>query len=110
MGTLYAEGVAIHGGPESCVGVREGDGEALTGVHAGRAIEPRNHSVRGADVVVPSGRPHRQQRHRKLPANPARSKNLRMRGVSMHENREVPCSPAQPIRGRAAQERPRPQP
>jgi hypothetical protein len=25
------EGVAIHGGPESCVGVREGAGEALTG-------------------------------------------------------------------------------
>ena len=30
------EGVAIHDGPESCVGVREGDGEALTGgVQAG---------------------------------------------------------------------------
>ena len=25
------EGVAIHGGPESCVGVREDGGEALTG-------------------------------------------------------------------------------
>jgi len=42
MEELYAEGVAIHGGPESCVGVREGGGEALTGVRAGRAIEPRN--------------------------------------------------------------------
>ena len=38
----YAEGVAIHGGPESCVGAREGAGEALTGARAGRAIEPRN--------------------------------------------------------------------
>ena len=36
------EGVAHHGGPESCVGVRKGDGEAWTGVPAGRAIEPRN--------------------------------------------------------------------
>ena len=45
------EGVAIHGGPESCVGVREGVGEALTGVHAGWAIEPRNPWSRGADVV-----------------------------------------------------------
>jgi hypothetical protein len=32
MRVLYIEGVAIHGGPESCVGVREGVGEALTGV------------------------------------------------------------------------------
>ena len=38
----YEEGVAIHPGPESCVGAREGDGEALTGARAGRAIEPRN--------------------------------------------------------------------
>ena len=42
MRTLYIEGVAIHDGPESCVGVRKGAGEALTGVRAGRAIEPRN--------------------------------------------------------------------
>ncbi len=32
MRVLYIEGVAICGGPESCVGVREGVGEALTGV------------------------------------------------------------------------------
>ena len=43
MEELYAEGVAIHGGPESCVGAREGAGEALTGARVGRAIEPRNH-------------------------------------------------------------------
>jgi Bacterial transcriptional regulator len=36
------EGVATRGGPESCVGVREGAGEALTGVRVGWAIEPRN--------------------------------------------------------------------
>src|SRR5207247_7080722 len=39
---LYIEGVAIHGGPESCAGVREGVGEALAGVRAGWAMEPRN--------------------------------------------------------------------
>jgi hypothetical protein len=32
MRELYIEGLAIHGGPESCAGVREGVGEALTGV------------------------------------------------------------------------------
>ena len=34
------EGVAIHIGPESCAGAREGIHEALTGVHR-PAIEPR---------------------------------------------------------------------
>jgi hypothetical protein len=46
------EGVAIHGGPESCAGVREGGGEVLTGEHVGGAIEPRNPWSRGADAVV----------------------------------------------------------
>jgi hypothetical protein len=37
MRVLYVEGVAIRDGPESCVGVREGACEALTGVlRAGR--------------------------------------------------------------------------
>ena len=44
MKELYAEGLATHGGPESCVDDPRGRGEALTGVRAGRVIEPRNHS------------------------------------------------------------------
>jgi hypothetical protein len=52
MKTLYIEGVAIHDDPESCAGACEGVGEALTGARAGRAIEPRNHGVWGADTVV----------------------------------------------------------
>jgi hypothetical protein len=43
MRTPDIEGVATRDGPESCAGTREGAGEALTGVRAGRAMEPRNH-------------------------------------------------------------------
>ena len=93
MRELYIEGVAIHGDPESCVGVREGVGEALTGARVGWAIEPRNNGFRGADAVEMVGRQHRWQRYRELSADPARSKNLCMRGISMRENREVPWSP-----------------
>jgi RNA-directed DNA polymerase len=105
MRELYIEGVAIHGGPESCAVVREGGGEALTGVRAGWAIEPRNQGVRGADAVKDVGRQHRQPRYRELLAGPARSKNLCMYGISMCENREIPCSPVPPITGWAAQGR-----
>jgi hypothetical protein len=87
------EGVAIHGGPEPCVGVREGAGEASVGVRAGWAIEPRNQCSVGADAVVVGGRQHRWPRYRELSADPARSKNLRMHGISARENREVPWSP-----------------
>ena len=38
MRTPDIEGVAIHDGPESFVGVLEGDGEALTGVRAGQPL------------------------------------------------------------------------
>jgi len=108
MRELYIEGVAIHGDPESCVGVREGVGEALTGARVGWAIEPRHNVSRGADAVEMVGRQHRWQRLRELAADPARSKNLCMRGISMRENREVPGSPAQLIIGRAARGRLRP--
>ena len=36
------EGLATHDGPEPCVVVRKGGGEASVGVHAGWVIEPRN--------------------------------------------------------------------
>ena len=108
MKELYVEGVASHDGPESCAGVREGAGEALTGVRAGGAIEPLNVDVRDADAVSLIGRPHRRQRHRELAADPARSENLCMRGTSRCENREIPWLPVRVIAGRAAQGRLRP--
>ncbi len=38
MKESYGEGLASRTGPESCVAVREGSGEALTGVRAGRVL------------------------------------------------------------------------
>jgi hypothetical protein len=109
MRESYIEGVAIHGGREPCVGVRKDAGEASVAVHAGQAIEPRNDSMlRGADALPLGGRPHCQQRDRELLGNPARSENLCMRGISLRENREVPCLPVRLITGRVAWGRLRP--
>jgi hypothetical protein len=108
MRELYVEGVAIHDDPEPCVGTREGGGEASVGAHVGRAIEPRKNLGSGCRRFQIGGRQHRRQRYRELPAGPARSKNLCMRGISMRENREVPRSPARLVAGRAAQGRLRP--
>jgi hypothetical protein len=94
MKELYIEGVATHGGPESCVGVREGAGEALAGVRAGWAMEPRNDnqfgvptSSRQAEGNIAGGA------MREPLADPVRSENLCTYGISMFENREVPWSP-----------------
>ena len=51
MKESYGEGVATHTGPESCVGVREGVGEALTGVRAGQSLSREIRVLRGAHAV-----------------------------------------------------------
>ena len=90
METLYTEGVAIRGGPESCVGDPRGRSEALTGVHVGRAIEPRNSQLRGAHAVDRAeGNTTGGVTASRL-VDLARSENQGMRGASMRENREIP--------------------
>jgi hypothetical protein len=84
MGELYIGDLASHGGPESCVGVREGVGEALTGVRVGGAIEPRNQPVRGADAVQPGGRQHRRSRYASGRRTP--------RGLRTQACAESPCA------------------
>jgi hypothetical protein len=81
--------------PSRASAVCEGGGEASVGVRAGRAIEPRNFLVRGADAVLQCGRQYRRRRFREPLADPAGSKNLCMRGVSGCENREVRVSRTQ---------------
>ena len=57
MQVHHDEGVANRIDPESCADAREGIGEALAGVCVGWAMEPRNHLVEGADVLLTGGRP-----------------------------------------------------
>ena len=46
-----SEGLADHTVPESCVGAREGVGEALTGVRVGRPLSREKGYFQGADAV-----------------------------------------------------------
>ncbi len=89
------EGVAHHGGLGPCVGVREGDGEALVRGTCRQGYGAAKSAFRGADAVRMSGRQHRRRRStRESSADPARSENLCMQGVSMRENREIPRLPS----------------
>lgn len=95
MEELCAEGLATHGGPELCVDDPRGRGEALAGARAGRAIEPRNQILRGADAV--------QEAEGNIAGGAIASRwgiprghgNQGMYGTSMRENRESPW-PARP--------------
>jgi len=94
MKESYVEGLAAHSGPESCVVAREGRGEALTGVRAGRVLSRERNSLRGADAVGEGGRPHSAHRYREMRRDPARSETPCMYGNTSRENREIPCPPA----------------
>ena len=108
MRELYIEGVAIHGDPESCVGVREGAGEALAGARAGWAIEPRN-NVFG--VPTPS-----KWSEGNIAGSAFASRQWTLRGRRTCACTESPCArtgrshgrPSQLIGGRAVRGRLRP--
>lgn len=88
----YTEGPASHGDPESCVGVREGVGEALTGERIGEVLS-REIGFRGADRLKLTGRQHPGGRQGEPIEDPARSETLGMCGRFLHGNREIPCLP-----------------
>ena len=93
MRESYGEGVATHTGPESCVVVREGGREALTGERAGRVFSREMNILRDADAVEEGGRPYPRRRYRETPRSPARSETPSMSGHTSRENRESPWSP-----------------
>jgi len=100
MKVLYIEGLANHIGPESCIGVRKGEGEALTGERAGWVLSceinapPRGGLLRGADAVEKDGRQHSGRRHGETSRDPARSKTPRMYERTLLGNREIPSASA----------------
>lgn len=85
MKELYIEGIATHDGPEPCAGARKDVSEALSRGTCRPAIEPRNHLVRGADVVNLDGRQHRGRRYARVVSGPravlepVHARNLRAR-------------------------------
>ncbi|HET8564658.1 MAG TPA: hypothetical protein VFM35_12360 [Candidatus Binatia bacterium] len=97
MKVSYGEGVATHTGSESCIGVRKGAGEALTGVRTGQAwsreIETplrKRWLLRGADAVEIRGRQNRKRRYGETLLDSARSETLRMYASTLSGNREIP--------------------
>ena len=93
MEKSHESGLATHNGPESCGAAREGGVEALTGDRAGRVFSRERHSLRDADAVGESGRPHPEHRYREVLRDPARSQTPCTYGSTSNGNREIPGSP-----------------
>jgi hypothetical protein len=74
----------------------------LTGVRAGRAIEPRKAENRGAHALLKAEGNTAGSVTRELSGGPARSEIHGMCGTFVRENREVPCLPVRVVCGRAA--------
>jgi len=93
MQKSYECELATRIGPESCGAAREGGVEALTGVRAGRVFSRERQSLRDADAVGESGRPHPVHRHREVQRSPARSETPCTYADTSHGNREIPSPP-----------------
>lgn len=94
MKESYGEGPASRPDPESCGSGREASAEALTGAHVGQpssceitffGVPMLLREAEGNMVGGVTG---------ESLTDPAQSKNLSMRGNSLHGNREVPASSA----------------
>ena len=91
MRVSHDEGVATHIDPESCAKARKGRSEALTGERAGWVLSREMlTSLRGADAVGASGRPHPVRRQRETRRDPARSETPSTLRSTSHGNREIP--------------------
>ena len=91
MKESYGEGLATHIGPESCGAARKGGVEALTGERAGRVFSRERNSLRDADAVRRSGRPHRVHRYREV-----RSESRAVRDP-VHVRKHLAREPGDPV-------------
>ncbi len=89
----HIEGVATHDDPESCVGDREGDGEALTGARTGSVLSRENRKSGAPTPLSEAEGNTTRERYRERSGGPARSQTRRTYGTFPRENREVPRSP-----------------
>ena len=88
MQVSHSEGLANHTGPESCVGIREDAGEALTGERTGQPLSRESLILPGADVVrITEG--HMGSAIARAPTQPGVVEDPGMCGSSLHGNREV---------------------
>ena len=97
MKVSYVEGLASHGGPESCVCTGNGAGEALTGVRTGQVLSREIHApcrkvrvVWGAEAVEISRRRNWCARFGEGAPDPARSETLCTCASNSSGNREIP--------------------
>jgi RNA-directed DNA polymerase len=101
MQESYGKDPASHPNPESCVGDREGAGEALTGAHVG---QPSSCEIRSSGVPtrLSDAEGHTEGGAMGEPlSDPAQSETLCTRGNSPHGKREIPRVPAGGAAGRS---------
>src|SRR5713226_3115528 len=92
MQKSYESGAATHIGPESCGAIRKNGVEALTGERAGRVFSRVRTTLRDADAVGESGRPHPVHRYHEVCRNPARSETpCTYMGTSCGNRRSQVC-------------------
>src|ERR1700747_539808 len=93
MKESYEGEVATHIGPESCGAARGGGVDAWAGEMTGRVLSRVRNSLRDADAVGESGRPHPVHRYREVQRSPARSQTPCTYGSTSNGNREIPGTP-----------------
>jgi hypothetical protein len=91
------EGVAIRIGPKPCVGIREGDGEASVGEHAGQPLSRDRKLILGADAVCVAEGNMTECGMRAL-GQPSVVEEPGMHGRSLHGNREISGLPIRSTR------------